>query len=110
MATQILPDKLQTEEVTIEFDMLSRLKVGETVATAATSAVVWSGTDPTPNSIISGLPTISNSIVLQKVVAGLPGVIYLISCSVRTSNNNILINESKLAIRPSSAVTPPTPA
>lgn len=107
MATQIIADKLQVEQLTLEFDMLSRLKIGETVATAACSATVWSGTDATPSTIISGLPTISNNIVSQKVVAGLPGVIYQISCAVRTSSNNIMINEAKLAIRPSVATLPP---
>jgi hypothetical protein len=107
MATQILYDKLQTEQLTVEFDMLSRLKVGETVATAAVSATVWSGTDAFPSTIISGLPTITGSLVGQKIVGGLPGVIYLVSCAVRSSSNNILINEAKLAVRPSSATTPP---
>lgn len=107
MSTQILYDKLQVEQLTVEFDMLSRLKVGETLATAAVSASVWSGTDATPSVIVSGLPTISGSLVQQKIIGGLPGVIYLISCAVRSSSNNILINEAKLAIRPSTATLPP---
>lgn len=106
MATQVLFDKLVPEILSIDIDMLSRLAVGETIATAAAAISVHSGTDATPSTMLLGLPTISGSIVTQKVQAGLPGVIYKLAISIRTNNNNILINEAMLAVRSSNAATP----
>lgn len=100
MSTQILDQKLVAEELTIEFDMLSRLKIGETISTASVACELYSGTDPTPTMMISGLASISGSIVRQKVVGGLPGNIYLLTCSVRTSTNDLVLNQGKLAVLP----------
>jgi hypothetical protein len=99
--------KLVGEDITFEFDMLSRLKLGETLVTSACVATVYSGVDAAPSAILSGLPVISGSIVSQKVINGLPGVIYLLSVSVRSSLSNIFINEGKLAVLSSPAVDPP---
>lgn len=100
MSTQILDIKIAEEELTIEFDMLSRLKVGETVATAAVSCEVFSGTDPNPAALISGLAVVSGSIVQQRVIGGLPGVIYILTCAARTSVNDLVLNQGKLAVLP----------
>lgn len=107
MATQTLQQKLTVEELTLEFDMLSRLANGESVVGAVVSSSVYSGVDPLPSAMIDGAPTISNNVVSQQVKGGLPGVIYTISCSVRTSNNNVLVNEAKLAVLTTTAATPP---
>lgn len=106
MSTQIMQTKFETEELTLEFDFLSRMTAGETVTTAAVSSTVWSGVDPVSN-LVSGIASVSNNVVSQLITGGLPGVIYKITCSVRTSNNNILINEAKLAVLSDDAITPP---
>lgn len=100
MATQILDQKLVAEELTIEFDMLSRLKLGETVVTASVTCELYSGTDPNPASMISGLAVVSGSIVQQKVIGGLSGNIYLLTCSARTSVNDLILNQGKVAVLP----------
>lgn len=107
MATQVLFHKLESEEFSIDIDVLSRLALGETVATAASNMSVASGVDATPTTMLSGLPSISGSIVSQKVIGGSPGVIYKLSTSIRTSLNNILVLESKLAVLSDDAATPP---
>jgi hypothetical protein len=107
MATQVLQQKLTVEELTLEFDMLSRLAIGESVVGAIVTSSVYSGVDANPATMIDGSPSIANNVVSQQVRGGLPGVIYTISCSVRTSNNNVLVNEAKLAILTTSAPVPP---
>lgn len=106
MATQVTSHKLAVEELEMQFDMLSRLAVGETVVSAVVSCDVFSGVDASAAAMISGTPTILNNVVSQKIVGGVPGVIYLISCAVRTSRNNVPINQAKLAVLASSVAVP----
>lgn len=107
MTTQIVDPKLTVEDVNLEIDFLSRLALGETIFSAAASMTVYSGTDPTPIAMVPDLPVVSGSVVSTLVTGGLPGVIYLLAVSIRTSLNNILVNEAKIAVLPSTAVTPP---
>lgn len=106
MATQTLCSKLVPEELTVEIDFLSRLKVGETLVTAASAIEAFSGTDALANLMLSGLPVISGTIVSQTVIGGEAGVIYRLAISVRSSANDVLINEAKLAVLSSPAATP----
>jgi hypothetical protein len=98
MTTLVLSDKLQHETITVKMDFTSRMEPGETVNTAIAQAVVSSGVDPSPADIISGIATVTNNIVSQVITGGLPGVIYKLSFSVRSSANNILINTAQLAV------------
>lgn len=107
MATQVAFQKLTIEELTMEFDMLSRMASGESVVTATVLCAVYSGEDSLASSMIDGDPSISNNIVSQRVKGGIAGVIYLVSCSVRTTSNNIYVNEAKLAVLTTTAVAPP---
>lgn len=107
MATQVIFHKLKTEELTLELDMLSRVRPGESISTAVVSIVVASGDDPSPGLMLSGLATVSNNVVSQKIIGGLPGVVYTLYISARTSLNNIVVNEAKLAVLSDGASTPP---
>lgn len=107
MSLQTLPSKFVGETVDIDFDMLSRLEVGQTIATAAVNISVFSGTDPNPTSMLSGVATISGTMIRQRVMGGLPGVIYMVWASARTNNGEILINEATLAVLSSNATIPP---
>lgn len=107
MSTLIFPPKGESEEITAEFDFLSRMVPGEEAATAICTCSVLTGEDPTPALMVSGDPTVSNDIVFQKIIGGLSGVIYTLTCSVRTNLNNILINTAQLAVLPDNAGTPP---
>lgn len=107
MSTSISEQKLQTETLSVGVDFLSRLSLGETLSTCAAAANVFVGSDPTPSTILSGMPSISGTTVTQKVTGGVAGVIYKIAYSVRTSLNNILVDEIKIAIIPGGGITPP---
>lgn len=106
MATQIYAEKLSQEELTIDVDFLSRCDLGESAATAVSTMTVLSGTDANPSAMLSGVATVSNNIVSQKVIGGVGGVIYLLTISVRTTDNNIVINEVKIAVKSSAGATP----
>lgn len=107
MSTYVLASKLEGETLDVEVDFLSRLSVGETALTAASTMEVLTGTDATPSAMLSGSPTISGSVVTQKVIGGLPGVVYQLSIAVRTSNSAIVINQAKIAVLTSNVTPPP---
>jgi hypothetical protein len=107
MSTTIEDSKLEGETITLKFEMLSRLDVGETVETAICEAEVFSGTDATPEALLTGTATVSGSVVSQQITGGTVGVVYLVTCAIRTSLNNILLNRAKIAVLPSATPTPP---
>ena len=72
------------------FSFLSLLAVGETLSGASTTVTVYSGTDASPSSIISGSATISGSNVSQKFTGGVSGVTYLITVTALTSAGQTL--------------------
>lgn len=106
MSTGILATKFETEELTLEIDMSSRCVVGESILTSVVSVSVLSGEDPLAEFMVSGAASVTNSVVSQKIINGVAGVVYLIECAGRSSLNNIFVNECKLAVRSDNAVTP----
>ena len=73
---------------------------GETISTASVAATVYSGTDASPSSIISGSAQISGGQVTQVIVNGVAGVTYLLTCSVVTSLAQSLSQEGYLVVVP----------
>lgn len=95
----LLPPKLLGETKTYDqFDFTSQLATGETISTAVCTATVYSGTDASPSSIISGSAAISTPIISQKLTAGILGVCYLILCAITTSAGQTLILSGYLVI------------
>lgn len=91
MATrQTLPAKFLGETVKYEFDFAGQLAQGETISTATVAAAVYSGTDASPSSIVSGSASISGSVVTQAITAGVLGVIYELTCTITTSASQTL--------------------
>ena len=107
MSTEVLEQKLVGETVSVRLNFLSRLEVGETLATSNATVSVFAGVDAAPTAMLSGASAISGTEVVQKLVGGLPGVIYKVTAVIRTSLNNILMNEAKVAVLTSAIVTPP---
>ena len=106
MSTVTADTKLQGEDIILVIDFLSRLLPGESVQTCASTISVLSGGDSNPTTMIPLLPAISGSSVHQQVIDGIAGNIYLVSIAVRTSLNNIYINEVKLAVLSSVNLNP----
>lgn len=94
----VFATKYVGETKKLTFDFLADLGVTETISTATVTAAVYSGTDATPSAIISGLASISGSVVTQTIVAGTSGVTYLLTCTATTSASQVLIITAYLTI------------
>lgn len=77
--------KLVGEVVTLSFNFLSQMGSGETLTSPVVTVSLFSGIDSTPAVILSGSPTISGSIVTQKIQEGMAGVTYVLTCAVHGS-------------------------
>lgn len=100
MSRITLGAKYLGETVIETFDFTSRLALGETISTASTTAIVYSGVDASPSAIISGTSTISGQTVTQKVTGGTLGVTYLLLCTISTSLGQTLELSAFLPIVP----------
>lgn len=96
----ILPAKRLGETESFAFDFTSNLAVGETILTAVVTSVVYSGVDPSPSSMISGVASISGAIATQKITGGVLGVMYTVMCTITTSLGQTLQLPGFLAIVP----------
>ena len=67
------------------FPFISGLAVGETITTANCFASVYTGTDPSPQSIVNGPATINGTSVIQSFTDGIEGNIYEVACLITTS-------------------------
>lgn len=92
--------KLVGATQTIQFDFASLLAVGETISTQAVTSTVYSGTDASPSSMISGSASASGTIVSQKITAGTEGVMYYLKCTITTSTSQTLVITGFLAVVP----------
>lgn len=100
MSRVIFEGKLANESEILTFDFTSRLAAAETISTASVAATVYSGTDASPSSIISGSSTISGQTVTQLVIAGTLGVVYELLCTITTSLGQTLQLAGFLAVVP----------
>ena len=85
------------------WDFASLLAVGETISSAVVVIAVYSGTDASPSSIISGATAISGTKVTQAIIGGLPGVTYLLVAQAITTASQQLTLNGYLVILPTTA-------
>ena len=86
-----LQGKYVGELVTRVFDFISDLAVGETLTgVPTTTASVWTGTDASPQNIVSGAASISGSQVSQNLTGGVAGTLYSLVCKSSTSAGRTL--------------------
>lgn len=85
----------------IPFDFISGMESpSEVLVSASTTCTLYSGTDPSPQSIVSGAATVMSTIALQKCLPTIVGNIYDLKCTGITSAGQILILDTYLAIVP----------
>lgn len=92
--------KTPSAQYTAVFDFAQDLAVGETVSSASTAATVYSGTDASPSSVISGASVAAGKQVKQLTVGGVLGVTYYIVCTATTSLGQVLTRSGYLVIVP----------
>lgn len=91
-------DKKQTETVTLGFDMSNLLVHGETLSTATFATSVKTGVDPAAAAMVSGTATIDGLKAMNKITAGVIGVVYEVEATVTTSNANIYVERGDLTV------------
>lgn len=97
----VQPAKLPGTTKNYTWDFLSDMAPNETISTQVVTMSVYSGTDASPSSMISGIATVTNtSVVNQKLTAGVLGVIYEALCKVTTSLGQTLEQSSFIAVVP----------
>lgn len=94
------PPKFVGSSLFADFDFASVLDVGETVSSAVVTSTVYSGTDASPSSMISGSASASGTTVTQLITGGVEGVMYYLTCTITTSNGQTLIMTGFLAVIP----------
>lgn len=95
---EIFESKNSVEEKIYEFELGDQLLFGEFISGAVVAASVFTGTDANPSAIISGSPSISGTVVSQKIIGGVDGVIYNLLCVVNTSDTHVYSKNAQLAI------------
>lgn len=100
MSRIVLSGKGANETISQSFDFAAGLALGETISTKVVTATVYSGTDASPSSVISGSPTSSGTTVTQKLTGGTLGVTYLIVCAITTSAGQTLRMSGYLVVTP----------
>lgn len=92
--------KVAAQQLLLSFDFISYLSGSEIISTPVVTCTVWSGVDANPSAMISGSATVSGSIATQKVIGGVPGVIYYLTCQVSTGLGQVLTQSGFLAVLP----------
>jgi hypothetical protein len=107
MTTLVTESKLESESYLLAVDFLSDLRPGETIIGASTNVTVSVGVDPNPLAMLSGSASISGSITSQRLIGGVPGVIYTIWSAIKTSTTNVFVTKTQLAVLSDDAIVPP---
>ena len=95
----IFDAKTPTVDAYLVFDFSNDLAVEETLASAVTSGLVYSGAETLPPSLASGGYTISGGQVTQIAAGGLAGVSYTLTCVATTSTGRTLSREGYLVVK-----------
>ncbi len=91
MSDLIIPLILVGETYPAVFNFGIYLAVGETISGATVAVTVFSGTDNSPSTILSGSVSISGSTVTQNLTnnSSSEGVIYAVTCVATTSATHV---------------------
>lgn len=67
------------------FNFVKELDAGETILSSVWTITVKDGVDPNASAMLSGSPTINGTKVTQKIIGGVDGVQYCLTCLATTS-------------------------
>ena len=95
-----LPNKFPEETKRYDLDFLSALDEGETITFASCQCLLWSGTDPNPTAMKSGITTSAGSVVSQNITGGIAGNIYVLVAGIITSSGQGLQLRGQVAVLP----------
>ncbi len=86
------------EKFDAKFDFSKFLAVGVTISTNSTVSSLYSGTDASPTALVSGSATVTGGEVAQLIIAGVAGNVYLLTCTITTSDTQTLILAGYLVV------------
>lgn len=98
MRSPIVPSKRSDDTVTLKCNFQAQAEFGEILGAGAVQVGVFTGADPNPAAILSGVATVSGYDVVQEVTGGIPGVIYQLTFFAHGSGDHIYSRGLKLAI------------
>jgi hypothetical protein len=91
-AAELLDPKDVGEIDVIVFNFTRRMKPGETIlASPVVSCVAETGADAAASAVLSQPAQVAGKMVLQEVVAGIEGVVYLVRCEAHLSSGRIVV-------------------
>lgn len=92
-------NKYKDESIPLAFNLVRRLEKDETIEEALFSIIsVGKIVDEDPDTMLTGEPIISDSIVKVWVDAGIEGATYQLVCKVTTSNGRILVSKGTFQV------------
>ena len=95
------PEKRSAEAVTVTFRFARDLPAGVALAPGASVVItVRKGADAVPQAMLAGVPSVSGSDVLARIMGGLDGVQYLVTCIADTEAGDRLQLEAVLPVEP----------
>lgn len=95
-----IPAKKAGENILYPFDFTGKIDVAETISSSNVICSLYSGTDPNPNAMVSGLTSVSGKVVSQAIIAGITGNIYELLCTAITSASRTVQMSGYLAVVP----------
>jgi len=98
MTNASFPIKDAAASRVFSFNFQDQLAVGETISSATVTAAVYSGTDASPSSLISGAASVSGATVSQVIAAGTAGVTYVLTCTAITSLSHTIASAGPLVV------------
>jgi hypothetical protein len=96
----VIPPGKLGDDFSIPFDFISGLTPGVVLTSATVTATLYSGTDPSPQSIIDGPASVSGTIAFQPVKPTILGNVYDLSCAGVTSSGETVILDAYYAVVP----------
>jgi hypothetical protein len=96
-----LPSKQVADVLVATFPFQDQMAFGELINGAIVTVTLYTGTDPNPSAILSGIPNYVSSgglSVAQTLVSGVSGNVYLLVCTVSTTLGNTFANQGYLAV------------
>lgn len=95
--------KTPSAEELFGFNFILQLPAGVTIASAQWIVTVLKGVDANPSAMLSGNPIINGTKVSQKIIGGLDGVQYCLTCIATTSDGEKIPLFASLWVRASCA-------
>ncbi len=90
-----------TESEVYSLDFVNELATSESLlSVSSVGFTVFQGADADPSSHLSGSPSISGTIVSQRLITLTSGVTYTLSFTVLTNQSNTITLFSRVACRP----------